>query len=89
MLTYFLPTQHFRRNVRQTPTECIRVVPLVKLFAEAEISQFYEPIITEQDVLGFEVSVYDILLMEVLNGEKELSYDANCLFFFNSLFLGD
>jgi hypothetical protein len=42
------------------------------LFGESEIGQFDESVLIDQDVFGFQVSVDDIVLVQVVQGIEDL-----------------
>ncbi len=49
---------------------------------EAEVDELDVASVVDEDVLGLEVSVDDVHLVEVLNGENGLCYDETGLVFF-------
>ena len=63
--------EHFWGEVSWASAEAFGLI-IVGLFAEAEICQFDVSIAIEEDVLGFEVAIDDVLFVEVLDGKAQL-----------------
>lgn len=57
---------HFRRHVLSTSTETISDLPTIQTrLRQSKISNFDMPIIIDQQILRLEISIYDILLMQI------------------------
>ena len=53
---------------------------------EAKIAQLYCPVLVDQDVLTFQVTVEHLSIVEVAKGNGDLQRNTNDLFWFGLLF---
>lgn len=83
-----LSPEDFGRHVDGRPKHGFGHVGLLQAFAEPEISELDDALV-EEDVVGFEVAVHDVVLVEDLEGVDELLEDEEGLLFGNDPLLAE
>ena len=66
---------HFRRNIFWSPAKAIWVFQATRVgnLGDSEIGEFDITVCVEENVFRFEISVYDIAIVEVAEGKRDLS----------------
>lgn len=65
--------EHLRRKVGWTAAEALCFV-LDVVLGESEVGQLYMPLPVQQDILGFEIAVQNILAVQVIDSEEQLGH---------------
>ena len=81
-----LAVEDFGGHVDGGAQHGFRHLGFLETFAEAEITNF-EDAIVEEDVIGLEVPMHDVVLVEDLEGFEELFEDEEGFFFLEGVFL--
>ena len=68
-----LVQNHLWWDILRSPTESVRAHPGLQPLNKSEISQFDEPILLKQNIFGLQVTVNQILAMDVLKNQYDLS----------------
>lgn len=66
------PLYHLRRHILRTTTKRRIFDPLLTPLRQTKIGQPHMPVTVNDDVLGFEVAVDDVVLVEGDQGRKDL-----------------
>ena len=66
---------HFGRNIFWSPAKAVWVLETSRIvnLGDSKISKFDITVCVEEDVFRFEISVYDIAIVEVAEGKRDLS----------------
>jgi hypothetical protein len=67
-----LVLNHLGRHVLKCSAECISLLRVVRLYTPAEITDFNDVTLLDQDVLWFYISVDQSLLMHVIDSTADL-----------------
>ena len=60
------------RSIGRAPAKRVQLVPVDELVGEAEVGDLDVHLAVQQEVLGLQVSVDDLLLVAILNGRDDL-----------------
>ena len=79
-MRFTLTLKELWRCVGRTAAECVELAAVDELVGEAEVGDLDVHLAVQQEVLGLEVPVDDLLLMAILNGgyDLERERDVSC-----------
>ena len=82
-----LVLNHFWSHILQSSTEGISLLHVVRLDAPPKVADFDDITVFDQDVLGFDVSVDEPLLVHIVNATADLDEKVKRSIFTEELFL--
>jgi hypothetical protein len=84
-----LVLNHFWSHILECSTECVSLLHMVWLNAPSKITNLDDIPFFDQNVLWFDISMNETLLVKIVNSRTDLNEKVKCSVFAQKLFLSD
>ena len=82
-----LPGDHFWRRVARRAAGCLQGLPRLVGITQSKVDDLDVLVVIKEKIFGFEISVYNIKLVEIFNTSDDLMEELEGLWLFDSLIL--